>query len=171
LLQSESPSGMCAKLHTVAASNNRVHPTRSLSSSPLANTINCSLASQALWEVTHQDHSIGTTLLLFVQATYIWCCSSGTFRSWWTTHSAQRQRKGYNTINDIINTKWARQNLGTKWNVKPICHVRCLQQSLGFNDYPKTVASFPQSRIMANKLFCFSLCLTLKLRWGADINN
>jgi len=30
MLQSESPSGMCAKLRTVAASNNRVHPTRSL---------------------------------------------------------------------------------------------------------------------------------------------
>ena len=30
LLRSESPSGMCAKLHIVAASNNRVHSTRSL---------------------------------------------------------------------------------------------------------------------------------------------
>ena len=29
-LQSEIPSGMCAKLRTVAASNNRHHPTRSL---------------------------------------------------------------------------------------------------------------------------------------------
>jgi len=35
LLRSEIPSGMCAKLRTVAASNNRDHPTRSLSSSPL----------------------------------------------------------------------------------------------------------------------------------------
>jgi len=57
-----SPSGMCAKLHTVAASNNRFHPTRSLSSSPLACTVNCSPGSQALLQVTHQDHSIGTTL-------------------------------------------------------------------------------------------------------------
>ena len=30
LLRSEIPSGMCAKLRTVAASNNRDHPTRSL---------------------------------------------------------------------------------------------------------------------------------------------
>jgi len=30
LLRSESLSGMCAKLRTVAASNNRIHPTRSL---------------------------------------------------------------------------------------------------------------------------------------------
>ena len=30
VLQSESPSGMCAKLNTVAASNNRIHLTRSL---------------------------------------------------------------------------------------------------------------------------------------------
>jgi len=49
----------CAQLRTVAASNNRDHPTRSLSSSPLAGTINCSPGSQALLEVTHQDHSIG----------------------------------------------------------------------------------------------------------------
>ena len=62
---------MCAELRTVAASNNRDHPTRSLSSSPLASTINCSPGSQALWEVTHQDHSIEITLLLLVRATYI----------------------------------------------------------------------------------------------------
>jgi len=30
LLRSESPSSMCTKLHTVAASNNRDHPARSL---------------------------------------------------------------------------------------------------------------------------------------------
>jgi len=53
LLRSESPTGMCAKLRTVAASNNRDHPTRSLSSSPLASTINCSPGSQVLLEVTH----------------------------------------------------------------------------------------------------------------------
>ena len=35
LLRSESPGGMCAKLHTLAASDNRDHPTRSLSSSLL----------------------------------------------------------------------------------------------------------------------------------------
>jgi len=57
-------------LRTAAASNNRVHPTRSILSSPLASTINCSLASQELLEVTHQDHSIGITLLLLVRTTY-----------------------------------------------------------------------------------------------------
>ena len=31
MLRSESPSGKCAKLHTVAANNNRDYPTRSLS--------------------------------------------------------------------------------------------------------------------------------------------
>ena len=61
LLRSEIPSGMCAELRTMAASNNRDHP-RSLSSSLLASTINCSPGSQALLEVTHQDHSIGITL-------------------------------------------------------------------------------------------------------------
>ena len=58
LLLSEIPSGMCAKLHTMAASNNRDHPSRSLSLSLLASTINCSPDSQALLEVTHQDHSV-----------------------------------------------------------------------------------------------------------------
>ena len=69
VLRSESPSGTCAKLRTVAASNNRDHPTRSLSSSPLASTVNCSPGSQALLEVTHQDHSIEITVLLLVRAT------------------------------------------------------------------------------------------------------
>ena len=46
--------------------------TRSLLSPPLVRTINCSLASQALLEVTRLDHSIGITLLLLVCATYIW---------------------------------------------------------------------------------------------------
>jgi len=64
----------CAqKLPTVAASNNKVHPTRSLSLSPLTTTINCLPGSEALLEVTHQDHSIGITLLSLVRATYIWC--------------------------------------------------------------------------------------------------
>ena len=71
MLRQEIPSGMCAKLRTVPPSNNRDHPTRSLSSSPFASTINCSPGSQALLEVTHQDHSIGITLLLLVRATYI----------------------------------------------------------------------------------------------------
>jgi len=46
--------------------------TRSPLSSSLVSTINCSLASQTLLEVTRLDHSIGITLLLLVCATYIW---------------------------------------------------------------------------------------------------
>jgi len=73
LLRLEIPSSMCAELRTVAASNNRDHPTRSLSPSPFTSTINCSpgVLVRALSEVTHQDHSIGITLLLLVRATYI----------------------------------------------------------------------------------------------------
>jgi len=41
LLRSESPSGKCAKLHTLAAGNNRDHPTRSL--------YNCLFAPQITW--------------------------------------------------------------------------------------------------------------------------
>jgi len=42
--------------------------TSSLLLSLLASTMNCSLASQSLLEVTHQDHSIGITLILLVRA-------------------------------------------------------------------------------------------------------
>ena len=61
VLRSESPSGKCVKLHTVAASNNRDHTPRSLY---------CCLFTPHIYR----------------------CCSSPTFRSWWTAHSAQRQR-------------------------------------------------------------------------------
>jgi len=44
---------------------------RSLLSSSSVSTVNCSLASQALLEVTRLDHSIGITLLLLVCPTYI----------------------------------------------------------------------------------------------------
>jgi len=57
----KSPSGMCAKLRTVAAISNRVHTKRSLSSSLLARTINCSPGSQARGHSPrslHRDHSI-----------------------------------------------------------------------------------------------------------------
>ena len=97
LLPLEIPSGKCAELHTMAASNNRDHPTRSFSSSPLASTINCSPGSQALLEVTHQDHSIGITLLLLVRATYTYFCSSRSSRSWWITQSTQHHRRGCNS--------------------------------------------------------------------------
>ena len=47
------------------------HVPRQIAPMPLVSTINCSLASQALLEITHQHHSIGITLLLLVRATYI----------------------------------------------------------------------------------------------------
>ena len=100
MLRSESPSGKCAKLRTVAASNSRVYLTRSLSSSPLTSIINCSPASQALLEATHQDHSIGITLLLLVRTTYIWpdgYYTSRTSCSWWIAHSTQGQLRCCNT--------------------------------------------------------------------------
>jgi len=53
LLRSESPSGKGAKLHTVAASNNRDHMPWSLSSLPSGSRISCSPRSQALLQVTH----------------------------------------------------------------------------------------------------------------------
>ena len=70
MLRSEIPSGMCAKLRTVAASNNRNHPIRSF------------------------------YYCLF--APHIYCCSSGTSRSWWSTHSTQRHRRGGNNIPSFL---------------------------------------------------------------------
>jgi len=73
------------------------------------------LWQQATIEFTCHDHSprtlvitcnrshvnIGRTstprsLSLLVHATYIYCCSSRTSRSWWITQSTQRQRRGCN---------------------------------------------------------------------------
>ena len=51
--------------------------------------ISCAAYAQsfALW----QQATIDITLLLLVHATDIYCCSSRTSRSWWVTHSTQRQ--------------------------------------------------------------------------------
>ena len=56
----------CSKLHTVEASNSWDNRTRSLSPSPLASTIKCSLGSQALLDVTHRGHFI-----MLVHATHL----------------------------------------------------------------------------------------------------
>jgi len=69
LLRSESLNGKCAKLLWQQAT---IEITRSLLASPLVSAISCSLASQALLEVTHKNSSIEITLLLLVRATYIW---------------------------------------------------------------------------------------------------
>ena len=42
------------------------------------------------------------TLLLLVRATYAYCCSSRTSRSWWITHSTQRHRRGCNNIPSFL---------------------------------------------------------------------
>jgi len=55
LLRSETPSGMCAKLCTVAASNNKVHPTRSLYYCLFAPHIYrcCSSRTSRSWWIAH----------------------------------------------------------------------------------------------------------------------
>jgi len=69
------------------------------------------------------------------------------------------------TINAISNSKRTRQNLGTNWNAKPICDVRCLQQSLE----PATIfrkqlhLSNLAAYNMANKLGLCFLCLIFRL--------
>jgi len=91
LLRSEIPSGTCAKLRTVAASNNRVHMP---------------------WSLYY---------CLFALHIYVWCCSSRTSRSWWITHLTQHQRRGCNNIPSFLQRTapiarslcegWTRHNL------------------------------------------------------------
>ena len=71
LLRLESPSAMCAKLRTEAASNNRDHMP---------------------WSPHY---------CLFAPHVY-GCCSSLTSRSWWITHSTQRQWTGCNNIPSFL---------------------------------------------------------------------
>jgi len=91
LLRSEILSGMCAKLRTVAASNNRDHA-RNLSLRMLV----------AAFYRSHVNIGRATTsqsLLLFLLALHIWwCCSSRTSRSWWITQSTQHHWRGCNRV-------------------------------------------------------------------------
>jgi len=77
LLRSEIPSGMCAKLRTVAASNNRVH------------------MPWSLYYCLFAPHTV-----------YAWCCSSGTSRSWWITHLMQHHRRGCNITMQNGESMW-----------------------------------------------------------------
>ena len=95
LLQLESPSSLSPKLHTVAASNNRDHPTRSL----------CMYASRYIQSFTcsyhHRLHA--TTIIACSRRIYIYgCCSSCTTHSWWITHSTQSQLRSSNNIPSFL---------------------------------------------------------------------
>ena len=50
----------------------------------------------------HQKLNATITLLLLVRATYVWCCSSRTSRSWWITQSTQHHRRGCNNIPSFL---------------------------------------------------------------------
>ena len=67
-----SPRTLVVTFNRTQVNIGRASTPRSLMSSPLASTINCSPDSQAMLEVTHQNHSIGITLLLLVRATYMY---------------------------------------------------------------------------------------------------
>jgi len=91
LLRSENLSGICAKLRTVAASNNRVHMPWSLS--VYARHYVKSFTSLVSPEITRHDHSF----IACSRHIYVWCCSSRTPRSWWITQSTQHHRRGCNS--------------------------------------------------------------------------
>jgi len=108
LLQSEIPSSICAKLRTVAASNNGVHTPRSLSA----------YASHYIQSFTclyHQRLHATITIIACSHHIYEWCCSSCTSRSWWITQSMQHHRRGCN-------------------NAHGMCHVRFLGSCVWFCD-------------------------------------
>jgi len=67
-----SPRTLVVTFNGSHVSIGRASTPRSLLSSPLASTINCSPGSQASSKGTHQDHSTGITLLLLVRATYMY---------------------------------------------------------------------------------------------------
>ena len=104
LLRSEIPSGMCAKLRTVAASNNRHHPTRSLSSLPLAGTINCSTGSQVLFEVTKITPSGSLYYCLFAPHTYIFVLRTHPVRG--ESHNQRNTTGEVATIPQFCHNAW-----------------------------------------------------------------
>jgi len=104
LLRSEIPSGICVKLRTVAASNNRVHMPWSLFA--YAGRYVQSLTSSVSPEITRHDHYI----IACSRHVYVWCCSSRTSRSWWITQTTQPHRRGCNSTHaqsNIGHTKYA----------------------------------------------------------------
>ena len=91
LLRSKSLSGKCAKLHTVAASNNRDHKTT------LVITISKYYQLFTSFTSIIRDNSLRSLYYcLFVPHIY-GCYSSRTSRSWWIAHSTQGQPRGCNT--------------------------------------------------------------------------
>ena len=61
------------------------------------------------------------TLLLLVCATYIWCCSSRTSRSWWITQSTQHHRRDCNSCSILTIL------------LKYSCYILLLETSLMLN--------------------------------------
>jgi len=91
LLRSESLSGKCTKLHTMAASNNRDHKII------LVVTISKYHQLFTIFTSIIRDHSPWSLYYcLFVPHIYE-CYSLRTSRSWWIPHSTQRQPRGCNT--------------------------------------------------------------------------
>jgi len=56
------------------------------------------LWQQATIELTCHDRSI----IACSRHIYVWCCSSGTSRSWWITHFMQNHRRGCNNIPSFL---------------------------------------------------------------------
>ena len=94
LLRSEIPSGMCAKLRTVAASNNRDHPTtRSLyyclfapliSGLVLRSEIPSGKCAKlrTVAASNNRDHARSLTYYCLLVLYILWCYFSRTSRSW-----------------------------------------------------------------------------------------
>jgi len=98
VLRAKIPRGMCAKLRTVAESNNRNLPMRSLYYCYFVPAISyyCyfyAKASHCGSKQQKSSHSMITQSLL-VRATNTYFCSSRASRSWWITQTTQRNTTG-----------------------------------------------------------------------------
>jgi len=110
LLRSKSLSGMCAKLHSVSASNNRDHEITLVVTISKYYQLFTSFTN--IIDVTHQDHSTGITLLLLVRATYIWAgflrCFRDPNRVPRIENRVARIRENYHRIPRIIKNRVSR---------------------------------------------------------------
>jgi len=70
-----------------------------------------SLTSLVSPEITPHDHSI----IACSCHIYVWCCSSGTSRSWWITHLTQHHRRGCNIPSFLQRTASIARSLCEGW--------------------------------------------------------
>ena len=95
------------------------------------------------------------TLLLLVRATYVWCCSSRTFCSWWTAHSAQRQWRGCNTPFLWLKNQDALEQWFSNCGTRTTSGTRGLFMWYA-SSFPVILKSFVNSFLCYNSFVCYA---------------